>query len=355
MLARLWGWRGSALVALLATVVLVVCLRAGGGAPEASPPGIPDPGWLTGWGLSIVKLFVDVAGISVVGLCTTAVLLARRAELGGERTGLITGVRRVAAAWAVLLLAQFALTASDVFAHPVDQLTLQEVSSFLTGTTLGRTAAVQVVLVLVVAVLTLADFGRRWQALLAFGVAALLPPVLTGHAATSADESVAVVSLIIHVGAVSVWVGGLVGLTWITVSRPGVLRDVLPMFSSIAGWCFGAVLATGLLNAAIRLATVRAPFSTGYGQLVVVKVVAIGGLAAFGFAHRQRTIPDLVNATDSVRTWRVFARVAGAEVCLMAATVGIAVALSRTPTPLQTHVHASALIVTSVQSVHRSG
>src|SRR5690625_5631506 len=38
--------------ALLATAgALVLALSIGGGAPEPSPPGIPDPGPLTGWGL----------------------------------------------------------------------------------------------------------------------------------------------------------------------------------------------------------------------------------------------------------------------------------------------------------------
>ena len=47
--------------------VLVVALVVGGGAPQAAPPGIPDPGPVTGWGLPLLRLLTDLAAVAAVG------------------------------------------------------------------------------------------------------------------------------------------------------------------------------------------------------------------------------------------------------------------------------------------------
>ncbi|CAN5223021.1 hypothetical protein BH20ACT5_BH20ACT5_21390 [soil metagenome] len=44
---------------------------------------------------------------------------------------------------------------------------------------------------------------------LVLALGALAPPLLTGHASTHDQHTVATISLIAHVVAVSVWVGGL--------------------------------------------------------------------------------------------------------------------------------------------------
>jgi cytochrome c oxidase assembly factor CtaG len=65
-------------------------------------------------------------------------------------------------------------------------------------------------------------------------------------------------------------------------------------------------------------------FGTTYGLLVLGKVVALVALGVFGVAQRRR----IVSAGSS------FLRLATTELFVMAAAVGLAVALSRTPTPV---------------------
>src|SRR3954449_6611299 len=71
----------------VAAAALVLALVAGGGAPQGTLPGIPDPGPVTGWGLPLVRLAADLAAVCAVGLALTAAFLlpASSAQLRGER------------------------------------------------------------------------------------------------------------------------------------------------------------------------------------------------------------------------------------------------------------------------------
>jgi putative copper export protein len=96
------------------------------------------------------------------------------------------------------------------------------------------------------------------------------------------------------------------------------------------------VALSGVVNAAVRIGSVGALFGSGYGLVVLAKVVAIVTLAGFGQMHRQHTV-------ERLRTWRrkrnipaaapVFIGLAAVELTVMAATVALAAGLSRTPTP----------------------
>jgi putative copper resistance protein D len=85
-----------------------------------------------------------------------------------------------------------------------------------------------------------------------------------------------------------------------------------------------------VVSAWVRLGSVTDLVTTSYGRLVLVKLVLIAVLSCFGLWHRRRSLPHL--ASDRSRL--LFLRVAAVEVLVMAATVGVAVALSRTPPPV---------------------
>ena len=101
-------------------------------------------------------------------------------------------------------------------------------------------------------------------------------------------------------------------------------------YSTIAGWCFGLVAASGLVNAWVRVGHWSA-LATPYGVLVLIKVAALGLLGLAGWRHRQVLLPR-IDGGDGAR--RAFLRLATAEVLLMGATIGIAVALSRSAPPV---------------------
>jgi putative copper resistance protein D len=86
-----------------------------------------------------------------------------------------------------------------------------------------------------------------------------------------------------------------------------------------------AAAASGLLSAWVRLSGAGDLLTTSYGRLVLLKAVLLGAIAAIGFWHRRATVPRL----QSDPTRLLFVRIAAVEVLVMAATVGVAVALSR--------------------------
>jgi putative copper resistance protein D len=99
-------------------------------------------------------------------------------------------------------------------------------------------------------------------------------------------------------------------------------------FSTLALWCFAITVATGIASAAARLDRWSDFTDTLYGTIVLAKAAALVALGGFGWWHRRRSLPALATGRH-----RVFVRVAVVELFVLAATMGLAVALGRTPPP----------------------
>jgi putative copper resistance protein D len=314
----------------LALAALVVCLLAAGGSPQPVAPGLPDSGPLTGWGLPVVRLLFDLSAVWVIGALVTALLL----PLAGFTDNAVPTLR--AAGWGAIVWAASAavllwLTLSDVLGvTPSQVLGTDRLSGYVWQLASGRG-----LLLVIGAGIVLAAY-TRWTrtragvaALLALAVLAFLPILFAGHSAVSSDHDLATSSLVVHVVGASVWVGGLVGVLLLLSRRPSIMSEVLPRYSTLALVCFAAVALSGLLNAWVHASGELALWATsGYGALLAVKITALVGLGYCGWLHRRRTITDLVSGRP-----HAFGRLATVEVLLMSATIGVAVALSRTPPP----------------------
>ncbi|WP_232050100.1 cytochrome c oxidase assembly protein [Actinoplanes sp. OR16] len=318
------------MAAIVAVLVLIGALIFGGGVDPAVLPGIPSPGPLTWWGLPIVKLATDVLGVLVAGGVVTAAFL-----LPGDRTSVSANgwrlLRRttwLALAWCCSALALIVLTVSDILGTPVTELGGTAISGFAFSINQGQALLLQAGLALLVAVLTRAGVSRGLAAVTTLvAVVALVPPAFTGHAAGSGNHQIAVTSLAMHVAAASLWLGGLAGLLAVRTARS--FPATAARYSRLALGCFVATAVSGAANAAVRLGAVETVWTSGYGVLVMVKIVALVAAGVAGFAHRRRTLPALANGEP-----RAFLRLAAGEVIVLGAAMGLAVGLSRTPTPV---------------------
>lgn len=312
--------------ATTAFTALVLTMVVGGSAPEPAAVGLPDPGPLVGWLLPAVTLVADLMAIGVIGfLVLSAVLLPSASE---DAQGLaVDGVRIARRAawtwfWASVLL--YFVTAADLFAVPISRLDSNVLTAVTRDSDIGRSIVLQAAGALVLALALRWTIGVRalagWSA---FALAVLLPAALTGHAASGGSHSLASVSLYLHVAGVAVWVGGLVALGWVARRGSRRLEAAVARYSTLALWCFVVVGVSGVLNASVRATSLDQLFGSTYGRMVMLKAAAFVVLGVLGWYQRRRI----------VASGGGFLRLAATEAMIMVGTVGVAVALSRTPPP----------------------
>ena len=313
-------------------LVLLGALVLAGGRAQPAIAGLADAGQLTGWALPAVRMVFDLAAVTTVGALLVAGVLLRPVAplLSVVALSAVRSAPWSAGLWSVSAVLLFLLTASETVGVPLGGLTVQDLAEHAAAGA-GRAPLVVAVVSAGVGlgcllVRTLA--GARW--LLTAAVVGLLPTTLMGHAASAADHELAVSSLVVHVVAATVWVGGLLGIL-LFVRRPADLASAVPRFSALAAACFALVALSGLLSASERLGLSVAAWSSGYGALVSSKVALLLVLGVMGWQHRRRLVPALAAGRPGA-----FWSLAGAEICVMGGAFALAVALSRTPGPTST-------------------
>lgn len=303
--------------------------------------GLPDPGPATSWGLPLVRGIGTLAAcIGIGGFLMSALGTPPRKDgyldVDGFRASR-TGTWGMAA-WAVCALLLIPLYLSDASATPLSE-TLQP---DMWGTAIAQVStagAMRWIAILAGLAAVLSLFSRKWiwqPVFLALSVISLVPIALEGHSASGGDHDYGVNSLLWHIILGALWIGGLAALVAHAARRGPHLPELVRRYSWLAMVCIIGVTASGLINAAIRL-SFSEWFTTDYGRVITLKAVLTVILAAIGWAHRRYTIPQLEASTDTKDAWwkRPFVRLAIVEVLIMAATVGVAISLSRIPPPVE--------------------
>ncbi|MEU2146027.1 MULTISPECIES: cytochrome c oxidase assembly protein [Streptomyces albovinaceus subgroup] len=319
-----------AVAAAGAVIAAVAAVWAGGGT-ESSVPGIEGPGAVTTWGLPVVRTLADVSAVATIGaLLMVVVLLPGGRRLGEGQLRFLNWAAVAAGVWTMASAATLVFTLSDLFAQPLGTvLSPDVVADYVVTDPQGRSFALSAAAAGTVATVCLGLGTARWaRAALLLAVAGLLPPAFTGHSSAASNHDAAVISLALHLVGVAVWVGGLLFVLVAAFRREEQTKDAVRRFSPLAGWSLLAVGASGLVNAAVRLPSPGEVFTSRYGLLLLAKTVALLLLGMVGWWHRKRTMPSLAEGSR-----RGFVRLAAVELLIMAAAMGLAVGLSRTPAP----------------------
>ncbi len=294
--------------------------------------GLGDPGLLTRVALPAVRVLCECAAVAAVGSLLLAAFLVPPQLSGYLDTGGYAAMRtaRIAALiWALTAALTVPLQAADALGRPVtDVLDLRLLASMATVLSQVGAWALTAGLALVLAGFCWA--ALTWSAavwLFVLSVVALMPVALTGHSSAGGAHDVATDGLLYHQVAVALWVGGLVALL-VHLSRRGDHAGLAcARFSRLALVCWMVMGASGVINALVRV-TPEKLFTT-YGLLVSGKVAALMVLGVIGWLHRRGSVAAVAERGDP---WAIM-RIGSVEVLVMFATIGLAVALSRTAPP----------------------
>ncbi len=296
----------------------------GGGA---APLPLTDPGETVRYGLPVAKLIVSISGALVIGG-----LMLRLWALpdGAPAQRVLTLVQIGTGGWVLSLVAFGLLSFLSVYATPLsaDAGFTDNLQFFTFSTELGQLMLISTGLVVVVSVLVALTSHVWWNALaFVLSVAALWPFAEMAHSGGSADHSVAVSALILHILFISIWVGGLVALV-VALMAGAHTRHTISRYSSLALVSFVVVAGSGFASSWVRIGTLDNLFATAYGQIVLLKLALTIGLGAMGVLYRVRAIPRL--GRHNGRIIQLFV----VETVIMLATVGVATGLGRTETPV---------------------
>jgi putative copper resistance protein D len=298
--------------------------------------GVVEPGPAVRLGLPVVRVVLDLAATAVVGLSLLPKLL------GFSRPAVTEPVVRIArraavvaaAVWVLSALLSIVLQAAEL--RPGTTITISSAVDYVRQVGAGQGLLFSAVCALVylwIAVLAVRS-GESVPAELRILVAVfgLLPLPITGHASNWKYHDYSMISMELHVVGAAVWTGGLGALVVLVAHRRGLLAEALPKFSKLATVSLVLVSATGLFNGLLELnlnPVVELPeslFTTGYGLVLVGKIVCSGLLAVLGANIRWRLMPHIAqHRTTALLAWATM------ELTIMGIAFGLAVVLSRAP------------------------
>lgn len=304
-----WRVLGPGLGAFLVALLLSGVLQA------TTVPGLPTTPLLTLTVVPVFRLLALASGALALGGLVVAVLSGD----ARVRTLVTWSAAGFAAANALLAVATLADVLATQWWQALDLTLLQ---SFLTQIDEGRYFVLQVLIGgLVALLLPRVRSGVGLLALtLAMAIAVSLPG-FTGHSTAALPHWVTSTTMILHLLAMSTWVGGITALLLIRDS--GLLRRFAP-----AGMAAYVVLVlSGVASVVARTADWSQLASGGYGFILALKLAAAVGIGVVGARIRRRLQADTDEGMQDTR------RLLQAEASTLGFALALAVVLARMPNP----------------------
>jgi putative copper resistance protein D len=317
---------------LLAAIVAVALLTLSGAATYVIA-GLPDPGILTSYGIGVVQVLAEAASVVCIGSLLLAAFLVPPQSSGVLARDGYAALRTAGVAawvWFVSAIASVFFTAADGAGKPVTQLfSPQVLLALVDAIEQPKAWLITAVIALVIAIGCRVALSWGWTVVLFFvAVVGLVPVAVTGHSASGGSHDLATNSLLYHLVAAALWVGGLFALLAHGRRRGDHLPLAATRFSRLALVCWIVMAVSGVLNALVRMPPADL-LTTGYGLLVLAKIVALLVLGVFGQQQRTHGVRALTEGKGGAGLLRL----AAVELLIMFVTIGIATALSRTPPP----------------------
>jgi copper transport protein len=272
--------------------------------------------------LYFVALALIVGGLGFRLLVLRGRALTPRAE---RRFFILTGIGVIATLDAGIVA--FIMRAEDALQLPFGRLLYGDLSPLARSRFGHAFVAMTLGFALVAALLFLSWLTDRtfllWPAFaLALVFASGLS--LSGHSAADAGSSwKSELADWAHLSAACLWIGGLIQLVAVVWPlMPAARREVFLAFSRLATVCVGVLLLAGIYLAILRLPQLKDLWTTGYGEVLLVKIGLVSLALAWGGVHKLVAVPALAAGKQG----RILPRLRGS--LLGESMVGMAVLLA---------------------------
>lgn len=144
-----------------------------------------------------------------------------------------------------------------------------------------------------------------WATAATTSVIAASSLALTGHAE---GDGLRMALHAVHIGAASCWLGSLAALAIVRGALPGPQQDVaFRRFSPSALVCAALLAGTGVTAACLYVGAVSNLWTTEYGRILIVKLLAFCGVLGCGLANWRRVRSGHVPAGHVLATEVTFA------------------------------------------------
>ncbi len=214
-------------------------------------------------------------------------------------------------AWLISAIGNLLATLANLFELSiVDVLDATTIRSYVTQTSLGKLQLFQVVAALLLLIFS-KTINKTGGAFLAYllSISALIAPIFQSHSSQAGSHGLAIGSLIIHVIALSSWVGAVASLIFM---ENEVRKFALSRISVIATWSVATVVISGVISSLLRLGLSDAWLTT-YGLLIIGKIALLSLVAILAIKMRRNLKSNLIKF----------------EILVLALIIGIGAILSR--------------------------
>ena len=233
--------------------------------------------------LTFSKFFQTISAIVVIGvlLCISFLIPDDKGRIKGS----LLDLRRIgfysAIIWSVFSLLIILASLANVLGVSINEVLDQTMlRSYTTQVILGQSQLFQLLIAVVISISFLKITKNSISTIfLILAITGLVAPVFQSHSPDAGSHAIAAGSLVIHVIAISFWVGGLIAIGMIS---EGDRQIAVNRFSTLALWAAIAVTLSGLVNAWVRL-NFKAAIGTLYFNLILLKLIATGILIYLGY------------------------------------------------------------------------
>ena len=282
------------------------------------------------------KGLMQLTGVLSIGLLLTLGFLETDVRGAVSNFRLAKKVKSTLLAWIITILIFILIQIAYLLEQPISaSFDLTVIRSYLTQTSVGKSYLVQLAGVLIVLLIPLKKVLSTYISLI-IALIAITAPIFQSHGTSSSHHGLAIGALVIHVIALSFWVGGLFGLTQLSKAQKLI---ALPRFSELALWSAITVAITGAATAWTRLDSISS-WQSKYGAITILKIFLTLTLIGFGALHRRWIIKSDFPS--------IFRLISG-EIVIMFVTVFVGSWLSTVAPPTREVKSSQALLITGIQ------